>query len=266
MKNRNSVILTASSHAEFKSVVGYLMGTYGWLINGYTDFKVPGNTPPLDFPSYKLGAGYEVDVRGAVGWRFNLLKFKDFRFSFIPGIGYRYAHMMNDPQGMERSSLPGTNHFAYSEFLKPNQQDWFGFYVDGRLEFLCWSFFEWDFFGQYHRPYLASKSSNAIEIYSYNNGGALTSDQLNLVNSVLKSHNLNMLLGGTHMKWAFGSGWAVGTYFEGASTWGNGQNRVRLKQEQMLNSPITVTRTRSNDPSTIRWVFWSLSVMADHRF
>jgi hypothetical protein len=264
-KDRNSMILTASSHAEFKSVVGYLRATYGWLIDGETTWRVPGNVPPLSFGPFDLGAGYEVDVRAALGWRFKLVEKKDFNFSFIPGGGYRYAHMMNYPEGVQRISLSGTTNFASSQFPKPNQQDWFGPYVDGKLEFLCWNFWEWDFFGQYHWPYLVSKSSNETNIYTYD-GGTLTSGQLNRTDSVIKSGGLHMLLGGTHMKFAFGTGWAVGAYFEAATTWGNGNNHATLRQEQLLNAPPATTITRAADRTTVRWEFFSVSITANHRF
>ncbi|HSX10272.1 MAG TPA: hypothetical protein VLF94_00945 [Chlamydiales bacterium] len=266
IKNRNSAILTATSYAEVKNIAGYLMAGYGWLINGSTDFRVPGNLPPLSFPSFNLGAGYNVEVRAALAWRLGFSPTPNIKLSFLPGIGYRYAHMMNWAEGSHRITIPGTNNSAYCQYPKPNQQDWFGFYAEGTVEMLCWNFFEWRVFCQYHQPYLVSKSSNLMQIYQYNLSGTLTSDQLSRTNSVLKSGDLHMVLGGTHFKFAFGDGWAVGTHFEGASTWKKAHDHAHLKQTQLLSSPPTVTTTSSKDHATVQWTFFSLSIMVDRRF
>lgn len=266
IKNRNTVQLTASSHLEFKSVVGHLQASYGWLMGGQTHFKSFDNVPPLSFDSFKLGAGYNVEVAGALAWRFHLYSHPNFKFSFLPGIGYRYAHMMNDPKGINRFSLPGTQNFAYCQFPKPNQQDWFGFFVDGRVEFLSWDFFLWSFFCQYHQPYLVSKSNNRIEIYDYNASGALISDQAFQINTVMKASDLHMVLAGTHLKFLFGPGWSIGTYFEGSTTWKGARNHVKLRQEQFLTAPVAGVNTQSKDSAALRWTFYSLSIMVDSRF
>lgn len=265
-QDRNSAIVTVGSHIEFSKIVGYIMGSYGWLLDGHMHFRDPGNSPPLYFPRFRLGSGYNVDARGSLAWRIYFYDKPNCKFSFLPGIGYRYAHMMNFSQGVEEYAIPGTNNIAFCHFPKPNQQDWFGFFADGRFELLCWDFFQWSLFCQYHRPYLVSKTKTLVEIYQYNNAGALISDQSSTINSVVKSGDLNMILGGTTFKFLFGSTWAFGTHFEGSTTWRKAHDHAHLEQKQFISTPISIASSRVKDRATVRWTFYTVSVMVDHRF
>ncbi len=266
VKDRNAMHLIVGSHIEFKKLVTTVSASYGWLVSGETRFRDPGNSPPLTFPSFSLGAGYNIDVRAALGWKFALFTRPNVTFSFIPSVGYNYDHMMNDPQGVKRYTLPDTHNVSTCYFPKPNQQDWFGPFVEGKFQTIAWNFFSWVLFCQYHWPYLVAKSKTQIETYSYDASGALVSDELSQINSVMKSGDLGMVLAGTSLKFSFGQGWAVGAHFEGATTWKNGRNIAQLTQENFFATPIDMTKSHSVSPALIRWTFYAISFMVDRRF
>ncbi len=265
-KARDTIQIMASTHAEFHNIVGYLRGSYGWLANGRTKFRVPGATPPLSFPHFALGAGYTTEAKGALAYRFSFYDRPHFGFSFLPGFGYRYASMVNMTEGQQRYIPPGANELAIVHLPNPNHQDWFGPFVDARVELRFSQFCEWLLSCQYHQPYLISKSKSEIEIYQYA-GGSLTADTLYRMNSILRSPSTHMLSGMSDLKFHYKTGWTFGLNFEGASSWSHkASDHAILKQETLTTSPSSLTETRANNRATLQWTFYSASLMVGHTF
>jgi hypothetical protein len=244
VEGRNSVQVMVSSHAEFKDLVGYIRGSYAWLCNGKIN-------------SLNLGAGYEVDARGAINYRIHFYNRKNFGLSFLPGVGYRYASMMNATEGAKRV-VSNNTHFSITSYPNPNHQDWFGPYADARLELRFFDLCEWYLSCQYHQPYLVSVSKMNVETYA---AGTTTLTQ---TNSVLKAPCAHMLLGMTDIKFNYGTGWSFGANFEGASTWSHhALDRLKVKSET-YGSPETTTR--STQRASLHWTFYAVSFMVVRTF
>src|SRR5579872_1846471 len=125
---RSTAFLMIGNHAEFKKFLLIVRGTYGWLAYGRVDYNLPGNygSEPLYFNQYHDGSGYSAEGQGSLSYLFNLFGGTNAKFVFdlIPGIGYRYFHLMDYPMGVNTYNIPvgtsplsaGTTGYARASF------------------------------------------------------------------------------------------------------------------------------------------------------
>ncbi|MES2272771.1 MAG: hypothetical protein V4487_01065 [Chlamydiota bacterium] len=269
IKNRNSMMLMVTSHIEWRWLILRTRGSYGWLINGNADFNFPINplNEPLSFKGYDLGAGYTADAQGTLGFTWKLYDAPSFGFSFIPGAGYRYSHMMNDLSGEKQSTVQASPSFARVRFPRPNQQDWFGPFVEGRIEFRFAEKAMWDLYYQYHFLDLRSKNRMDLDAYLYDPVFTLQQAILSQSNSWIHSDSARTQLGGTTIRVHLESGWTFGLFFEGSSTWTkSGSLLVKKMTERVFPTPIEVTNERLRTPMAVQWVNYSLSLFMGYKF
>lgn len=274
---RNTMELLFGSHLEWHKIVLYMRGSYGWLLNGDLDFSAPGNRygEPLFFGEYDLGAGYTADLLGALGFRIQFYNQPNCTISFIPSGGYKYSHLMNFAEGENRYSIPsppatlaaGTSGFALARFPNPNQQDWFGPFAEGRIEFLFWEQCEWSLYYQYHWPTVRSKSKEEVDLYLFNPPTTATAIDLFRSNSIYKASFMSKQLAGTDFRFISSTGWNFGAHFEGSSAWTDkARYHSKRTQEQSILAPIGVTTTGLNEPASIHWVCYEVSASLGYQF
>ncbi len=254
--DRNSMELILRSHLEIGHFVTYFQGNYGWLING--NFHDSSNGAivgePVTFGKYDLGAGYAADVFAALGLNFQIVDCPKFEMSFIPFGGYKYSHLMNFPEGEDRFNIPvppvllpaGTTGFALGRFPNPNQQDWFGFFAEGRLRCLFWDNFEWELFYQYHRPTVRSKLNEEIDLYLFNPPNTVIAIDLFRGSSIYKARVATKQVGGTNFRYHGKTGYNFGCHFEGSSAWTHQAHyRSKRRREQFILPPTGSPLQRS---------------------
>lgn len=274
---RNTLQLTLGSHLEWQEVVGYFRGSYGWLANGNLNFTAPGSrfSEPLSFDEYDLGAGYTVDVLMAIGYRLKLYNCPQFGVSLIPAGGYKYSHVMNFPKGENRFIvpnppallIPGNTGFALARFPNPNQQDWFGPFAEGRLEFRFWELCEWSLFYQYHWTTVRSTSKEEIDLYLFNPATTATAIDLFRTNSIYKASFAHKQVGGMDFRYRSPKAWNFGIHFQGATTWTHkAEYDSKRTREQYILAPTGVTTSLFNEPASIHWVCYEVSLSLGYQF
>ncbi len=275
--DRNSLQLILGSYLEWHRIVLSLTGRYGWLVNGNFHFSAPGSrfSEPLFFGQMNLGAGYSADAIGTAGIRIPLCNCKDIGISLIPSGGYQYSHLMNFPEGERRFALPdppallpaGTSGFALARFPNPNQQDWFGPFIEGRLEFRFWQNCDWNLFYQYHWPSVRSKSKEEIDLYLFNPPATVTAIELFRTASIYRANYIEKQLAGTELKYRTPSGWNFGLYFEGSSAWTHkARYKSKMTREQYLLFPTGVTTASFDEPASIHWVCYQVNLSLGYQF
>ncbi|PIS02415.1 MAG: hypothetical protein COT85_05305 [Chlamydiae bacterium CG10_big_fil_rev_8_21_14_0_10_42_34] len=274
---RNSVQLNMDSHIEISHVVVAFRGSYGWLVNGQLNEYALGGSygEPLYFEANDLGAGYSADARASMGFRIDLVDLKDFGLSVIPSAGYAYSHLMNYAEGGNRFNVPNppvqlsstTSGFALTHFPKPNQQDWFGPFVDTRIIFRFWESCEWSFFYQYHWPTFRSKSSVDVDLYLFSPASTASAIDLFHTNEMYKASFIHRQLAGTDFRYRFLSGWNFGVHFEGATTSSHDVTySSRRRREQYILAPTGVTNTDFKNSGYIHWVSYEVDVSFGYQF
>jgi hypothetical protein len=226
--NRNSLQLLIGSHLEWHRCVFNIRGSYGWLVNG--NFHYRGER---SYPSYSLGAGYAADVAAEVGYRLKWINEEAFGFSVIPLVGYNYSHLMNFTKGEKR---PNTF------FPNPNQQDWFGPFLEGRMEFRFWESSEWSFFYRYYWLDVRSKFTVAIDDVR--------------ANSIYKGTNIARQMGGTDLRYRFKSGFNIGLHFEGAKAWTDEAQYVSKEASGNVTQKI----------GSIEWVYYETDFSVGYQY
>lgn len=275
--DRNAVELVVRSHFEVGRFVSYLQGSYSWLVNGHFSDALKGGFvgEPTRFGTYDLGAGYTADVAMAVGIPCSLLSLKQFKVSFIPFGGYMYSHIMNFVEGEERFAIPsppkllaaGTNGFALARFPNPNQQDWFGFYAEGDLQFIFLEDFEWTFFYQYMAPMMRSKLKEEIDLYLYNSAGAVSAVNLFRANAVYEGRVVPKQVIGTNFRFHGRLGYNFGIHFDVARAHSNKVNYLsQRKEERALSSPTTLVLSNINTRGSVKWVTYKASIYLGYQF
>jgi len=275
--DRNTLQLLLGSHLEWHEIVLRLRGSYGWLVNGHFDFSAPGSRfgEPLFFGQYDLGSGYAADAIGTLGFRIRFIHCPNFGLFLLSSGGYKYSHLMNTPRGEHRFVIPnppallaaGTSGFALARFPTPNQQDWFGPMVEGRLEFRFWENCEWTVFYQYHWLTVRSKSKEEVDLYLFNPPTTATAIDLFRSSSIYKSSNVKKQVGGTDLIYWAASGWNFGVHFEGSSAWTHkAQYQSKRTREQYILAPTGVTTTFVNTSASIHWICYEVSTSLGYQF
>jgi hypothetical protein len=275
---RNTAVFLSGSTLRWHDILLSSRASFGWLCNGTLDYwqKNTGATEPFNLRGFDLGAGYTADVQAQLGWRWRAYHKPHFGFYLIPSIGYKYSHIMNYPEGQKRFTIPtppavlppGTSGFILGNYPNPNQQDWFGPYVEGKIMFRHGHQWEWLLFYQYHWPSLRSKTIFQQQEYQFTGGGAtLSSVQLTRYSSVFHGHSLQTQLAGTDFRFQHGAGWNLGFHFEGSGTWSH-PNRLYLKttREQYVEAPTGLTVTNSSDPTHVLWIQYLTYLYAGYLF
>jgi hypothetical protein len=150
----------------------------------------------------------------------------------------------------------GGNQSAY--FPKPNQQDWFGPLVEGRFDFLFSKICEWTLFYQYHWLTMRSKSTEELDQY-----GATTT--LSRTSSIYKASDAHKQLIGTDIRYHASSGWYSSIHFE-ASKVSTAKGTYHSKKVTETIVPATVTTTFFNEPASILWVCYDISLSLGYQF
>jgi len=270
LKNRNTVNLTMGWHTTIKDFILGIHGGYGWLINGNFKYLQTGNNPnePLFHRQYDLGAGYNANVQGSIGWECKIVKCGNIKFSVIPAGGYRYFHFMNFPSEMKRFNIPDTHSFALGSYPKVNEQDWYGPYLEARIRFKFWKNAQWDLYYQYQHTEFRAKSKFDMNIYNYTPAQALSLAQFFQISSYIRSTSAQTQLGGSDIRIHYTSGWTFGLYFEGASTWTrSAQMRLKEVVQTTFPTPITTTTTRIREENAaVYWVGYWVSIYSGYKF
>lgn len=274
-RDRNTLQLLLGSHLEWHKLVLGFRGSYGWLLNGnlHTTGTHIADIMPHSVDTYKLGAGYTADVQGALGYRFAVWNSRNTTVSLIPSGGYKYSHIMNDPQGQKEhigTTLGGlVADWTIDLIRKPNQQDWFGPYVEGRLEFLFWECCEWGLFYQYHWPTFRSRSKELEFLSQYPPGFGDTSDVQDVrFNSMYKGSFIGKQLGGTDFRYRAKSGWNAGLHFEGSVASTHKARYIEKLNDTVLTSAgfLQIKDRVSNDSATVLWVCYDVSLSLGYQF
>jgi hypothetical protein len=274
---RNTVMLNVGSHLEVHSFVLDVRGSYGWLIDGALDYRVAGGgiDEPLLFHDFSLGAGYSADAKAVVGWNCKLVKMDNFLLAFIPGVGYRYSHLMSYPQGIKKFTIPSPpvvfdstdSGYVKAQFSAPNQQDWFGPLAEAKVAFRLWERCEIDIFYQFHWLSLRSRTKWEEDLYLFNPPSTLSEVQLNTYHTVLKTGKAYTNLGGLDLKIHYPSGWSMGVYFEGSRTTGSHAGlSVKRTREQYLASPTGHTQSHFMEKAHVLWVNYAASTFVGYKF
>lgn len=240
--DRNTMQLILGSHAEWYKVVLHFVGSYGWLVNGNFGFQ----DPPVS-GKYDLGAGYTADVAAELGLRIPIYNHPSFSFAFIPSGGYKYSHLMNFAESKDPTYFP-----------KPNQQDWFGPLIEGRLDLLFSKVCEWALFYQYHWVTMRSKSTEQQNQY-----GSTTT--LSRWSSIYKASYAQKQVIGTDIRYHTSSGWYSSIHFE-ASKFTTAKATYNSKQVTEQVSPLEVTTVFFNEPASILWVCYDVSLSLGYQF
>lgn len=275
--DRNTMELILRSHLEIGHFVGYVQGSYGWLMSGHYDYSATGDqfSEPLSFGKFDLGAGYTADAMGALGIHFKLIKGPNLEISFMPFGGYKYSHLMNFPEGEDRFEIPsppvllglGTSGFALGRFPSPNQQDWFGPYAEGQLRLLFWQQLEWTLFYQYHRPALRSKLKEEIDLYLFDPSTNAIAIDLFRTTSIYRVRDAIKQLGGTNLRYHGSSGWNFGIHFEGSSTWSHKARHIAKRtKEQYILPPIGTSATSIDTKASIHWTSYEFLLYLGYQF
>lgn len=275
-KNRTSATLKAGVHDQFKHVILGIHGGYGWLLNGHSNEKNYSNglRESSSF-HFDIGAGYFAYVQGSLGYEFKIYRKPSFGFSFVPGVGYRYSHFMNWSRGDKQSFIsnppvflpPGTTGLTIGHYPRPNEQDWFGPFIDGRIRFYFWKTGQWDLYFQYHRDDFRSKNVLELETFAYNPSSVLILAQRTRMSSVAMGHKACTLLGGTDVRVHLASGWTFGLYFEGWSTWSkSGRLEQRTTVQTIFPAPLQSSFTDSNNREAVYWTAYDVSLFMGYKF
>jgi hypothetical protein len=273
-QDRNSLQLLVGSEIEWRHLIWSMRGSYGWLINGNTNYVFAPSSALLDqyhFGLYDLGAGYNADVRSLLGYRIELYDRPSLGISFIPLVGYQYSHMMNYPKGNRQIGLhplEGVDLIGYalSLFSSPNQQDWFGPFLEGRVGFRFWQSCEWDLFYQYHWMDVRSKSS-CLSVISTSIEGFVAASASIKSNVIFSAGGAHKQLGGTDFKYRFANGWHLGFHFEGSVSW---KNNAQYKENRMTNTISSFGESfvveSLPELATIHWVSYEANIAAGCQF
>ncbi len=278
ISSRNTMQLILGSHLEIHKMVFQMRGQYGWMLDGnynYTAFTdVSPSAPALFSSDFKLGGGYTADVQGTAGMRFKIYSKPKFAFSFIPSAGYKYSHVKNFTEKEKQFTLqiipnasPGTTGFSVGRLPKPNQQDWFGPFVEGRIEFRLWDKLNWDLYYQYHWIALRSKSQDSIDRFIFNPATTPIAIFERQMSSVYKARITHGQVGGTHLRYIAISGWNFGFHFEGSSVYSKSVGvRDKNTQESFLPMRSGLMETMAELTGSIHWVTYQISIFLGHQF
>lgn len=276
-KGRNSAQMALGIGANYKGFFLKAQGDYGWMINGTQDVVNPGNNidEPTSFKGYDLGAGYSADAQAAIGYDWQMFDTCDFEFGIAPAVGYKYWHLMNWRKGEKRFDLPVPplvlpavlTGFALDRAMGPEQQDWFGPYVEGALNVSWTDSLRLDLFYQYHFLDARVKSSAATDIFVFFPATTLVSQQTYRFNNHFKANKAYAQVGGVNLSYNLDCGWHIGVHFEGSRLWSHkGTMTIQTTKNEYVLAPVGLTETKTNAHSTVSWTIYSTNLYASYSF
>lgn len=277
IENRNTLQLILGTHLEVHHMVFQMRGQYGWLVRGENEYlsrggpKYPGGV--LFHSNFKLGGGYTADLQGAAGVRIELYSNPKFDFSFLPSAGYKYSHVKNFSEGLDRNSSlillnsPGFIGFSQGILPKPNQQDWFGPFLEGRVEFRFWEKLNFNLYYQFHWTALRSKNQELLNL-SFSNPNSPTTPivEYTLKDMVYKSRINYGQLGGVYLRYISEFGLDYGFLFEGISVYSTTAPLTRRIREDFLAPVPSVVQRREDARGSIHWVNYQVSIFLGHQW
>lgn len=259
--NRNSLTLRAGSHVQYRNFILGMHGGYGWLLYGDLSWKHFSDRSI----GYSLGAGYTADAQASLGYEIKLVQRENFGFSVIPALGYRYAHLMNWAE--KEKGVLTLDTLSKNVFSKPNQQDWFGPFVDARIRFKFWKSGQWDLYYQYQPQDMRSRSTLEQQIYSYDPAGDLALAQLIRRHTVSSSNTARAQIGGTDIRIHHATGWTFGLYFEAFAAWTHtAALHSSEKIKTVFPAPLATARVRTSHPEEVHWTNYSLTSFMGYKF
>lgn len=279
VNSRNTMQLILDTHLEAHHMVFKLTGQYGWLLDGQYNYTARG--PGNDFPggtifhsNFKLGGGYTTDVYGSAGVRINLYSKPKFTFSFIPSAGYKYSHVKNFAEGTDRNddlipfTAPGFIGFSEGTLPKPNQQDWFGPFLEGRFGFRFLEKVNWDLYYQFHWTALRAKSHEAINRFFRDpNIPSAPLVQLTEKSTTYKSRINYGQLGGTYLRYIATTGFNFGFLFEGLAVYSTTAGlRTKTQVDNLLPLPENRVEQSVDQRGSIHWVSYQVSIFLGHQW
>lgn len=274
---RNSAQLVLGIGTCYKGFFLKAQGDYGWMINGTQSIVNPGNNidEPTFFPGFDLGAGYSADAQASFGYDWRAVEVCDFEFGIVPAVGYKYWHLMNWRKGEKRYDLPVPpvvlpavlTGFALERAMGPEQQDWFGPYVEGGLNATWADTVRLDLFYQYHFLDARAKSSTATDIYVFFPATTLVSQQMYRFDNLLKTNKAYAQVGGLNLSFNLDCGWNLGLHFEGSRLWSHKATMtIKTTKNEYVLAPVGLTETKTNSQSTVSWTIYSTNLYASYSF
>lgn len=259
---RHTVQLLSAAVLRWRQI--YLMSqmSYGWLVDG--NLLLNPATGPL--PKYDLGAGYTADAQAQAGIRFSLVHQPAVGFYFIPSGGYKYSHLMDDPNGAQKNN-PTPSTLVIGRFTHPNQQDWFGPYLDLRLKFRWKDVFEGDLYYQYMKPSLRYVYQTELEEYRFSSGAL---SQLNVLetHAVVHGNALRSQVGGLLLKYQTEEGWAFSLHTEAFSCWSDTSKTIGSTKNTQYNIAAQVSEDNNafERATKVSWKQIQASLFLGYRF
>jgi hypothetical protein len=273
--NFNTLYNKASLVFAWDRVLLKLSGDYGWLINGDLNFKALGGAflePAENFPTIKMGSGYCADVDAAIGCRIKFWKFCKGSLSFIPALGYIYSHFNAYPQQEERSPVPaipinlplGTTGYSSITHTRPNQQDWFGPYAEGRIAFSWKEQWRLDFYYQYIPIDFRQTVDLSIGNFFYNPAGTLSQADRVRMHLGSKSDTTRTQLGGVDLSYGSCANWRLGAHFDASSTWTHTAHSIVHDKTTTFLPSSSTTQSSSRERLDIQWVRYSTNLYCSY--
>ncbi len=277
LKGRNSVELTLGMDLTYDNFFFMLQGDYGWAVNGTQSVVNPGNNldEPMTFTGFKLGSGYTADAQVAIGYQLQLAKTEHFKFSLVPGVGYKYWHMMNWREGEIRFDLPtppvvlppGVTGFALDRQQSPDQQDWFGVYLQAGLNFHWFEKAKLDLFYQYHFMNLRDKSTAATDVSAFFPGDTLVAQQTYRFDIHSFSDHVFAQVGGLNFAYFVNPCWKLGLQFEGSHVWSHhATTKIKTIKQEFILPPVGLTETQTHSKTRISWTSYKANFYVGYAF
>lgn len=277
LKGRNTVETILGLDLSYKNWFLNLRGDYGWLVNGVQDVVNPGNNvdEPTAFKNFSLGSGYTADAQVTSGYDIRLVKTENFRFGLVPAVGYKYWHMMNWREGEKRFTLPVPpvvlppvlTGFALDRQQSPDQQDWFGVYVQGGLTFQWTDKAKLALFYQYHFMDMREKMSAATDIYAFFPADVLVSQQMYRFDIRSYSNHVYAQVGGLDFAYWVNANLCWGVQFEGSRLWSNrATTKIKTVKEEFVLAPVGITETTTYSKTTLSWTSYRADVYLGYAF
>ena len=257
LENLNSVQLRLNFAISWERVFLKLWGDYNWLCSGHADLI--GNTTPfltshMQFPDFRMGAGYSAEIAPAFGCRVKFWTFGNGSFSFIPLLAYKYAHFNAWPRGQVQSA--SSEPFTQVSYTRSIQQDWFGPLFEGRIGF-AWKD-EWHLEVFYQYQPLNFRQTLQQSIHNFSTVSGMTNETLARISS--NGDSLRMQLGGADLSYRSPNHWQFGTHFEGSSTWSNTAKSIVRTQKQTPD--LETVSSVYKEQLSVEWVRYLVNLYA----
>lgn len=277
LKDRNTIQTVLGANISYKNFFFLIQGDYGWLINGTQDIINPGNNvdEPTAFTGFHLGSGYTTDIQAAVGYDIRLVKTEGFRFGLVPAVGYKYWHMMNWREGEKRFDLPSPpivlppilTGFALDRQQRPDQQDWFGTYVQAGLSFKWFERARLDLFYQYHFMNLRTKNGTATDLYTFFPANTLVAQQTYRYDINTYSNHVYAQVGSLDFAYLLTAHWQLGLQFEGSQVWSHrATTKIKTVKEEFVLPPVGTTTSTVYSQTKISWTSYKANAYIGYAF